>query len=441
MLHASRCIRRALLLLFATGCGMTGGSDDTAPTAPPAAALQDARQVPAPGDEAWLQTLKEDLARIGQGQEPRAVPPPPPVTVAGTPGVTETPAAAKPTPTPAEKPPALTPPAEVQPPQPKPPAPAQDAAIPPVAPPRAAPGGQPVITGQDLAAILAQSRQYATLSDQRTSTLVSAFVEEGLAALDRGDMQAAHQHFANAYELDPDDPSARDLYQRTRMLQGESVAGMAAVVGDAGETMRARADQTRTMVAHHRAQGDQAMAVGDPDLALRHYEDALTLLRTSPGAQGGSGEELEMAQRAAVARRAAQDVAQGRDSKLTQRAIELQQNYDSAEAERDQRRIDQLMDNANAAFIGEEYDAAEAALAEVLKARPAHVEAANLKRIASRARHDRRDAVTRQKYRTAWQDTFDELQHDLMAQTVLSGGVDVLLLLCKLEYQIHHRFQ
>jgi general secretion pathway protein D len=276
-----------------------------------------------------------------------------------------------------------------------------------------------VISGQDLASILAESRQHAALSDQRTATLVSAFVQEGLAELDRGDMAAALEHFANAYELDPGDPSARDLYQRTRMLMGGEGADLAAVAGDAAETMAARADQTRALVAHHRARGDAAMAAGDAATALREYEDALVLLRASPAALGGSGAESEMAQRVAVARRAEQDAAAGRDSALTQRAIDLQQQYDAAETDRDQRRIDQLMDNANSAFIAEDYDAAEAALDAVLEVQPGHTDASNLKRIASRARHDRRDAVTRQKYRTAWQDTFDELQHDMVPQTDL----------------------
>jgi hypothetical protein len=251
---------------------------------------QDGRPQPPPGDEAWLQTLREDLARIGKGQPPPRPKPPPPVTVAGAPAgeTPDEPSGPAQTPTPTEPPaPAVTPPA----PQPAQPPPQQQPAAvepPPVAPPRPSPGGQPVISGQDLQSILRQSREHAVLVDQRTSTLVSAFVQEGLAALDRGDLAAAHGHFANAYELDPADPAARDLYHRTRMVMGGEGAGLAAVVSDAADTMRAGVDQTRTLVAHHRTQGDRAMAAGDPEAALRHYEDALTLLRVSPAAPAGS---------------------------------------------------------------------------------------------------------------------------------------------------------
>jgi general secretion pathway protein D len=411
-----------LILLLVTGCGMTGSDGETGP--PPVTAdgdAQDGRAQPPPGDEAWLQTLREDLARIGKGQPPPR-PKPPPVTVAGTPGAVGTPdepsAPTQPQ-TPVEPPaPAVTPPApqqEQQPPQQQP----ATVEPPPVAPPRPAPGAQPVISGQDLESILRQSREHAVLVDQRTSTLVSAFVQEGLAALDRGDLAAAHGHFANAYELDPADPAARDLYHRTRMVMGGEGAGLATVVSDAADTMRAGADQTRTLVAHHRAQGDRALAAGDAEAALQHYEDAMTLLRSSPAAPTGSGDEAGLAQRLAVARRAAQDAAAQRDSRLTERAIDLQEQYDAAEAERGRRRIEQLMDNANAAFVAEDYDGAEAALEEILKADPGNADAANLKRIASRARHDRRDEATRKTYRRAWQDTFDELQHDMVPQTDL----------------------
>jgi len=268
------------------------------------------------------------------------------------------------------------------------------------------------LSEQDIQDVLQQSREHAQLVDDRMAALVRAFVESGLAAMQAGNLEQAHEDFAQAYELDPDDPAARELYQSTAAQLGLPGGELGAVAAAARDRAAARRDQARLLVRQNVEAGNRAMADGDPASAVRSYEDALLLLKSSPDVAAGTLSEADVAARLAVARREAADAAASRDDELVERAIAQQEAYDRAEAGRSELRVRQLMDGANAAFLAEEYDAAERALDEVLALEPQNEEALNLKRISQKARHSANDRKTRLEYRNEWQDTFDELEQD-----------------------------
>jgi type II secretory pathway component GspD/PulD (secretin) len=394
------------LLSVLVGCGSMGlFADDSPPpepvnvaAQPPAAqpiqpTLQQPPQpTPPPGSDAWLEEYKRKLSAIRAGQAIAAqdtaaqqpAPVLPPVTQPAQPVVQE--------------------PVAVQP-QPEPAAPPVQAPMP--------------IRQDELATILNQSRQHAALVDDRVAALVSAFIQEGLAAMAADDLAAAHQHFGHAYELDPDDPAARDLYQRTSALLGKPGGALGSVAESAREKAAARRDQTGLMAQQYLAEGDAAMARNNFETAVQHFEDALALVKFAPDAASGPVTASNIAARVSLAKRAALDAQSMRDNELLQRAVDLQENYDRAEATRTERRIDQLLDNANDAFLSDEYVAAEAALDEVLAASPNNEEARNLKGIVVKARHQERDTRTRKIYRTEWQDTFDNLEQEHMPQNDL----------------------
>ncbi len=433
MHHVLRRSCCTLIALASAGCGSLGTSAD----APPPAAQPVAQQAPAPGSEAWLEAYRRRLAQIRAGE---TVAPP----MQAAPGVTAESAAGQPAVAPAPEPAAAEPeaPAAVEPaaepaaseppavtgPEPEPPSAEPEPVVAPaaVAPPAVEPQEAPPAPvrpapppAAELKHILQQSREHAALVDQKIAVLVGAFVQKGLEAWDGGDLKAAHEAFASAYELDPTDPAARDLYERSGALLGTPGTSLAAIASTARDKAGARAEQNRLLVMHHVQQGDAAMAGDDAPAAVGHFEDALTLLRADPNAaQGGLG-EAEVAAKVAMARHAAADSADRRNATLQGRAAALQEDFDQAEAAREQLRIDHLMQNANAAFLQDEYADAESALDEVLRLQPGNAEAENLRRIASKARHDQAGRVTRVEYRTQWQDTFDELRHDSVPQNDL----------------------
>jgi general secretion pathway protein D len=363
----------SLTLLVSTGCASSSAADD-GPAAQPTAPAQDgpdspdsvAQSDPAAAQDEWLAQARQDVARIkagGQADAPAAQPAPPP----------------------------------------------QDADAQPA--PQPAPRVQPM-RQDEIALVLEQSREHARLADERVATLVAAFVQSGLKALEEGDVARAHQEFAHAYELDPDDPAARELSMSTAAQLGLPGGELAAVAASARDRAAARGDQAALLARQNVDAGQRAMAAGEPDAAVRAFEDALLLLRANPDVADASLSEAAVAARLAVARRAAADAVRQREAQLLDRALAQQEQFDRAEATRRERHVQQLMEGANAAFLADDYQAAELALDEVVRMEPGHLEADALKRIVQQARHEAQDRATRLTYREEWQDTFDELEQD-----------------------------
>jgi len=392
MLHSHRS-RLFLLLLGVAACGSPSTQPET-PAAPVSATSPAASPSPAPGDPQWLEEFKARQDAIAQGK-PEPAPAPAPAAPAAP--VQPATSAAKPAPVTAP----VSEPA---------PAPQAEPAPQPIAQ-ETAPAPKSIPTG-DLAAILEQSKQHASLIDQRVAALVAAFLERGVAAMDAGNIEEAHENFASAYELDPTDAAARDLFERTGAMLGKPGAELAVVASSAHDRAGARLQQAGMQARSLVEQGKAAMAAGDPQAAQRKFEDALALLRASPSAQDDTLSEAGVAAMLAVARRAAADAGNQRDTRLIGIAQQHQEELDAAEASRAERQVKQLMDSADVAFLKNDFVGAEAALDAVLALDPQNTTATEQKRIVGQARHDSQNEFIRLKYKQAWQDTFDELEHE-----------------------------
>jgi general secretion pathway protein D len=277
-------------------------------------------------------------------------------------------------------------------------------------PAAAAPAGQQAAPAQqDMTELLKQSREHLQLVDQRTAALVQTYLDDGLAAMKAGDLKTAHENFAKAYELDPDDPAARSLSQSTAAALGLPGGELGAVVAAARDRAAARADQARLLVRQEVDAGDRQLAAGDAEAAVHSYEDALLMLKANPDLGDGSLGTVEVTKRLTAAQSAAQVQTGQHEAELLRRATQQQEEFDKAEASREDRRIQALMDTANTAFLADEYAAAEQALNEVLTAQPDNGTAQELLRVVQKARHSASARATRLEYRNEWQDTFDEL--------------------------------
>lgn len=428
MLHR---LRRAPLLLLSfslTACGMTG---DEIPE--PAPAPVSAQPAPPPGGSARLDKLKSDLVKAHAGEEPVGAAKP--AGAAAAPGAAAQPAApvAKPTPAPAPTPSPAPAPAPTPAPTPAPspaPTPAPTPAPAPAAQPKPAPAVTPpakpavapqsaaldkLISPAELNSLLAASRAHASTSNPSAAALIAGFVQQGLDAAARNDMLAAHQHFAEALEIDPADPAARELAARTSLLATPAAISKPDPATPA-EPSPVRNEQIKLLVDEHTRMGDQAMSNDDPEAAYKHYQDALVMLRAHPEVTRGTTLEAAMAARVAVARTAVGDKQSVELAQLTRQATAQQQAISAAEADRNATRIEMLLKSANTYFLANDYEQAEATVGEVLILDPNNSEAINLKRIAQKARHEARSEATRVSYRNEWQDTFDNLDHILVPQ-------------------------
>jgi hypothetical protein len=181
----------------------------------------------------------------------------------------------------------------------------------------------------------------------------------------------------------------------------------------------AASSQAQVLIDEHTRLGDEAMSNDDPETAYKHYQDALVLLRAHPelteghDARGRHGRARRGG--AHGGRRPAEPAA----PEPVQQASAQQQQVEEAAADRTAHAQRPAPQEREPGLPRGNYAEAEAALDEVLTSEPDNQDASNLLRIAQRARHEAKSKATAESYRNEWQDTFDELEHELVPQNDL----------------------
>lgn len=265
------------------------------------------------------------------------------------------------------------------------------------------------ISPAELSELTAAAREHAALVDERTRVLVEGFIDQGVVALQAGDIDGAHKHFANAYELDPGNPLAREYYNRTGPMVGDSSATVAAMADSMRGLAEVRAQQQQVLVDGRLEAGQKAMAAGEHDQAIRNFEDALALLRFQPG---GADREADVVALLASARYEKNRAAEARDAELAARVMEAQEQADFVERNRIQLTIEGLLRSADDAFLRDDYDTAIANLDEVISLDARHDIAASRRRIAFKAKNEAEARRIREAYRDQWIKTFEDLERD-----------------------------
>lgn len=263
----------------------------------------------------------------------------------------------------------------------------------------------------EVADLVRAAQEHAALVDERTQVLVEAFVDQGLAAMQNGDIEQARNRFGHALELDPDNPVAKDLYHRTGAAMGDERASVGALADSARGFSEVRSQQRSILVDNKLEQGQRAMQAGLFDEAVLHFEDALALIRFSPVAVAG-GSEADVAALLASARFERDQQLERRDAELAERVRQRQEEHDMAEANRVRLEIDALLRSADDAFLRDEYDVAIESLDRVIQIDPRHEVASARRRIAFKAKNEMEAQRIRKDYRDAWVDTFRDLEHD-----------------------------
>lgn len=283
--------------------------------------------------------------------------------------------------------------------------------------PVSAPVAAPVTsmpTGDDLDAIAAASRERASLIDGRVAALVAKFVDDGMVALESGDIDAARESFGHALELDPGDSAIRALYQQTGALLGDQAAELGVASREARQRFTLKQQQALALVQHNVSRGRAALAAKNPDAAITHFEDALTLLRRNPDIANATLREDDLRALVSEAEMAANQLDDARQAELADRARQAQYDLETEQATQLERRLRTLLDRADDQFLAEEFAEAETTLREVLRVDPGNVEAERLLDITNRARHGQTARRNREQYRREWQRTFDEMENDMM---------------------------
>jgi len=259
---------------------------------------------------------------------------------------------------------------------------------------------------------LNEARRRADRVRDQLEVLVAGFIDQGIAAMERSDIDAAHQQFGRAYELDPTNEVARDFYNRTGALLGEDTGSLGTLAADARTLAKARTQQRSLDIQAKLATGRNAMGAGDPEAALRAFDEALSLYRWDPTAGNNASTESELKALAAQAQQMIDAKAAARDSELEERAIAAQEEYDFLQRNRTELKTKGLFDAANKHFMRDDYQLAIDRLDEALLLSPLNEELINLRRVAVRALTEQGTEDVRKAYRKNWNETFDDLEHD-----------------------------
>ena len=266
---------------------------------------------------------------------------------------------------------------------------------------------------QGMGQLVQQARAHAALVDQRLALLVESFIDEGLARMEQGDLEGAHEQFAHAFELDPLNPLARRLHAETGSLLGDERAELSSVTDNARSLERVRRGQKRLLVSHNIEQGRLDMAADNPEAALRHFEDALALLRFNPEVAADDVSEADIQALIEAARHAIHQAQAQREADL------LAQARPSARRSSSSPRRTGSPSGSRASCARPTRPSCATTTRPASRpstsscgSTPSHEEGNNLRRIATRARYERDSQDIRRVYRDEWVSTFEDLQHD-----------------------------
>jgi len=300
-----------------------------------------------------------------------------------------------------------------------------DSGQPPLLDAQAVPASAPVAGMQDPAPApqdpVPQSGDDAErirLIRERQQTLAAEYIRIGDQALEQADLEGALKQFSNALDVMPSSQEARDRLHKVEALMGDRFAQADDFIKDAQDAEVVRRAQARLSAEAATTKAEAAMRAGDYDAAVMHYREAQLVLRYNPLI---ATETLDEQIVSGMLEKAVQLAADSETTRLE--AARQQAEVAKLENERSQReyrenKLQSLYNQANEAFLNENYERAEALMDQVLLEDPGNQSAEKLRASAQLARHNKRDETTRRNYREQWKRTFDELdtldvmQHD-----------------------------
>ncbi|HEV8111639.1 MAG TPA: hypothetical protein VGR31_02605 [Planctomycetota bacterium] len=253
--------------------------------------------------------------------------------------------------------------------------------------------------------------------EQQQTYLAGESIKEGDALLDRADLQGALKAYSWAVELDPSNTVAREKLHKVQALMGPSYLDAPASIKDSTEQEMVRRAQARLAAEDADKAGDAAMRAGDPDKAIESYRQAEMILRFNPLVAGGTLDERIVAGKLERAIQTSEDMKKQSEAKAREQAEGEKLHREQEERAYRENKIRTLFAQANAAFLNENYERAEALAAQVLLEDPNNKQARELQQVARNLRHAKVTEETRQAYREQWLRTFDELDHMNVLQT------------------------
>jgi tetratricopeptide (TPR) repeat protein len=249
-----------------------------------------------------------------------------------------------------------------------------------------------------------------------------AMVEKLLAAarrsLELSLFTDARNEAAYALELDGTNQEARQILDRCEQVLGRSGAKpIRSIVDDTILGDRIRMERERSQAERDLSLGRAHLQSGQIGRAIESFERAVTVLRFSPYVQAND----------ALRKTAEAELQNARDAKAKgeQEAADqarLKSIEDLDRLARDQKtaregQVTRLLEAANVQFQDGNYSKTVSLLDQALLLDPVNPDAQALRDLADRARHNSAMDFHRDRWRTEWSKTFQELQQSTVPQS------------------------
>ncbi|MCH2106696.1 MAG: hypothetical protein MK291_08655, partial [Planctomycetes bacterium] len=247
--------------------------------------------------------------------------------------------------------------------------------------------------------------------------LASQFISEGDAQVENAEFEGALISYASALEVDPGNQEARERMLKVEALMGNTYAVAADALADEVEREIVRRAQARISADRAATLGDNALRAGRYDEAVAQYREAELILRYHPLIADGSLDETIISGKLASAISLGAEAEADSRRRAEQAAEDASRAEAEAETARIANKLSTLFAEANAAFLNEQYQNAEALCTQVLLDDPDNEDAQTLRDVAREARHASVEELNRRDYREQWQRTFEELDTMGVPQT------------------------
>ncbi|MBM3987231.1 MAG: type II and III secretion system protein [Planctomycetes bacterium] len=267
-----------------------------------------------------------------------------------------------------------------------------------------------VASNPEPAAVAAQDeRAGIELRRDRAQFLAAEYLKVGDKKRDEGDIRAALSQYANALEVDPTSVTARERLARMKALLGDKYMDMGEQFQDAKEREIVRRAQAQMAAEEAVRRAEAAMAQGRYETAVAAFREAESILVWHPLVAKDSLDARIIGARMNDA------LDQLEVSRMAEQALKLAAaEAEAAHKEEEVRnyranKLRTLFQDANSAFLADQYSRAEALCEQILLEDPQNSAATKLRDAAALARHNKTELDTLARYREQWIRTFEEV--------------------------------
>jgi Flp pilus assembly secretin CpaC/tetratricopeptide (TPR) repeat protein len=255
------------------------------------------------------------------------------------------------------------------------------------------------------------------LQEQRRETVIEQSLQEAERALSLKLWSDAARTAAQVLDMDPNNERARQILFTAQDLLGQTQPSAERQFQDRVLEDRVAFERDQFRARRELAAGDAHVELGRYGDAIESYRRGLLILQYSPYARAGSDLQTSLETKLSAAEQAKARADQDADeARRAASRAQLQEEERRLQIQR-MERVRRLMDQANLEFQVNNFDSAVGLLDKALQEDPANPGAQNLRELASRARHDQAMDVLRQRWKSEWSKTFDELRASDVPQT------------------------